>query len=783
MKSLGRKQRQLSQDHAARRRSFAELRHDAGEEGFSLIELVIVLVIIPMIIGAVTIALITSLKSASTIPVKGGYNGSAAQRLAESHDAQITSALAVRDIETATFVETSGGPLCPGSGSQVLGLEWNPGPQQVAVSYVTRPNPAGNPSSSLVRQLCIGGASQSTTTASHALSQSSGAVAVHLTCTTLDANCQSDSQIGTVTSQDVALVQMVVSEASGFRYTVTAAPRQYLGSTAALVASSPPLLLGVGGAKCGPGNEGLTVYGDVAVNSSQAGSIKIGNQGLTAGQVYSQPVSGGGNPVSGSYTQSPTGPPPYATGPPVVDPFSVLPAPSPFGPNTYVYSSTLSQGNDPSDPTHTKLLSGVYILKKGMNGSLTSDPGGVFFYVTGGSVTLAGNATLNLAAMTSGPYAGVLLYQVPGDTSTFSLQGTPSLTALSGVIDVSTAHVQISGNATIASLGLVAAELDCNGNTSGTFGPVPTTTTVGSSVNPSVSGGPVTFTATVTSNGGTPTGSVTFAATPHGSVTPANLCTNVALAAGTATCTTSSLVSSGSPYKITATYSGPLAYQGSTGSLTQNVLSTTSTSVTSSANPSSSGQSIQFTATVSGPGTPTGNVTFTITDKNLVTYSCSGGSNAVALTGGAAICTVPAGQLLSTNSPFNVVAAYGGDASHAPSTATMTQNVNSGTVHVAGLQGTGTVAKNHKSWTAMVTVTVQDGLGNPVAGVAVSGGWNPVVAGPSGCTTAANGQCTFTSGSIATTVPSETWTVTNLSAPGYTYDSVHNNPNNVVVLQ
>ncbi len=643
------------------------------EDGFTLIELVIVLVIIPLIIGAVTIVLITSLKSAATNPNNPNYQQSTAQRLAESHDAQITSALLVRDVQTATSVATtSTSPLCGNSGqSQVLGLHWIVGTTLVNVSYIVKAT--SSPTFELVRQFCSTGSPQSNTNAAHGLG-AQNAVTPTLTCTSLDPNCRSDAQVVSVSSQDVALVQVAVTEASGFTYTISAAPRQYLGSTAGLVNASPPLLIGSGRADCG-GNSGMTVYGDVAVNTGTFPAITIGNKGLTAQQVYTLP--GTGTPVSGSYTQQPPGPPKYTTGPALTDPYSALPAPSPFGANTYVYNSTLTTGND----TATRLKSGIYILKNGMSATdLTSDPGGVFFYVTGGSLTEQGNWTLSLSAMTSGPYAGVLWYQVPTDTTTFSLAGNPSLSAFNGVIDASGATVSLAGNSNINTLGLVADTLTCSGggNALYTFGPTPTKTKITSSSpgNPptSLSGTPVTFTATV--NPAPPAsspGTVTFTATANGSTNPISLCPATAPTAGAATCTTSALVSSGSPYTVTATYSGTLGYQGSSGSVTQDVVGPSATSVTSSPDPSLSGQQVTFTASVSGVGTPTGNVTFTVNDKNgaPVNITCSGGSTTVALSGGSAACVVGPGQLLAGGSTFSVTASYGGDSHNASSSGSL----------------------------------------------------------------------------------------------------------------
>jgi len=131
-----------------------------------------------------------------------------------------------------------------------------------------------------------------------------------------------------------------------------------------------------------------------------------------------------------------------------------------------------------------------------------------------------------------------------------------------------------------------------------------TTTSLVSSLNPSNAGQSVTFTATVTSALGTPTGTVTFndGATALGTV---------ALSSGQAQISTSTLTAG--THSITASYSGSSTYGGSiSATLSQSVNSTTATTtttLTSSLNPSVSGQSVTFTAAVT-PSTATGTATF-----------------------------------------------------------------------------------------------------------------------------------------------------------------------------
>jgi len=133
-----------------------------------------------------------------------------------------------------------------------------------------------------------------------------------------------------------------------------------------------------------------------------------------------------------------------------------------------------------------------------------------------------------------------------------------------------------------------------------------TATTVTADVNPSVTGGTVTLTSTVTviaPGTGTPTGAVTFfdGTTALGS---SSLSSN-----GVATFSTSALTAG--THSLTAQYGGDTNFGGSTsGALSQVVEGTTAT-VLSPLSAASYGTAVTFTATVAGSGgTPTGTVVF-----------------------------------------------------------------------------------------------------------------------------------------------------------------------------
>ena len=155
---------------------------------------------------------------------------------------------------------------------------------------------------------------------------------------------------------------------------------------------------------------------------------------------------------------------------------------------------------------------------------------------------------------------------------------------------------------------------------------IPTTTMLSASPASSTYGESVTFTATVTPQGGsgTPTGTVIF----YNESTALGITT---LASGKATITTSTL--SGALHSITATYGGDSSFGGSSTVISYTVNpAITSTILTSSPNPSTFGQQVTFTATVtpsSGSGTPTGTVTFYDGAASLGTVTLSSGSGSL----------------------------------------------------------------------------------------------------------------------------------------------------------
>ena len=240
----------------------------------------------------------------------------------------------------------------------------------------------------------------------------------------------------------------------------------------------------------------------------------------------------------------------------------------------------------------------------------------------------------------------------------------------------------------------------------------PTTTTLTSSLNPSVYGQTVTFTAAVSAAVRAPTGTVIFydSSTAIGSATLAN---------GSASISISSLA--GGSHSITAAYQGGGAFGTSTSAvLVQVVNGNTTTSLVSSANPSVYGQAVMFTAAVSAAsGTPTGTVIF---------YDSSTAIGSATLANGSASISISSLVVGS----HSITAAYQGSGAFDPSTsAPLNQVVNPATTTTSlqsslnpALVGdpvtyTATVASQYGG-AVTGTVMFQDG-GSTVATVTIAG--------------------------------------------------------------
>jgi Bacterial Ig-like domain (group 3) len=280
--------------------------------------------------------------------------------------------------------------------------------------------------------------------------------------------------------------------------------------------------------------------------------------------------------------------------------------------------------------------------------------------------SVVGQEVVFTADVTAPGYAGT-----PAGTVTFSIDGqnqAPVKVSVVGGVD----EAQLVTSALTLGHHSVTAAYSGDSNVSPSSGSLPTQTvnptnlpstltTLTASLNASVVGQPVTFTAIVTAPGfaGTPTGTVTFTIDGQAQ-TPVAL--SVVGGADLAQFVTSALAVG--QHSVAAAFSGDSSFASDTvASPLVQVVDSRATKVTasSSASPSSVGQPLTFTATVTpsaGEGDPTGSVTFIVDGKVQTPVPLeltSGGARAVIQ-----ISNLSAGE-------HTVSASYSGDATDSPS--------------------------------------------------------------------------------------------------------------------
>jgi hypothetical protein len=309
-------------------------------------------------------------------------------------------------------------------------------------------------------------------------------------------------------------------------------------------------------------------------------------------------------------------------------------------------TTTTNHGNVILDVAgRLNLTTGSDLFSEQADGTLTFDISGA---TTFGTLNMTGGATFSLAGGTAVPvlqggYA-------PAVGTAFDV-----ITGPHGAGTFATITNDFTGQYSNAGFIALIRDKDTTG------------VTVGSSVNPSVSGQSVTFTATVNpgpSGVGNPTGTVTFFDNGTSIGTgPVSTTSGVT----TATLSTSTLALGTHP--ITASYGGDANFKASPVSspaLDQAVTASSSaTTLASSLNPSNYGQSVKLTATIApgagASGNPTGTVTFLDNGTSI-------GTGPVSTTGGVTTATLTTSTLPVGSHPLT--ASYGGDSNYSGSTST-----------------------------------------------------------------------------------------------------------------
>jgi len=243
-------------------------RLSTSEGGFTLVELLIVVVISGIIASALASAFVAGAQTTTV----------ADQRLKESKDAQLASAYFVADAANATYFskDTRKSTLCPdasvtGGGDQNVALfEWSDTGGSKSAYYVKS-------GTEIQRRYCEG----STLVSKVAAVQNLGTTAPEVTCPVPD--------VTSACTSTPAAVQLKVTEASGYSFSLRATPRPG--------ASTPNALRGIA-AYIGGG--GMTLGGSNSNLSVPKGTIQIEGGPDTCNG------SPGPNPGGGFYSSNPS---------------------------------------------------------------------------------------------------------------------------------------------------------------------------------------------------------------------------------------------------------------------------------------------------------------------------------------------------------------------------------------------------------------------------------------------------------------------------------------------
>jgi len=330
-----------------------------SESGFTLVELLIVMVIMPLIIGAIAFAFVEILSQ------QGTFTSS----VSDSADAQTVAATLDQDVRSAVMLTTNTTVQCGSSGTQLLGLEWSvanqqSGTYQTVVSYVEVPSGSTD---SLVRQYCASGVS-STPTSSSTVSSDIPSTQAPPTVSFASSDTNPANPVGGwISTQGVTVVTFAITEpGSGFSYTLVGDPQTSPQTQQSTVSSNA----GCGFATPGTGTYASTLcFVDLSAWNAQSSNPNVtcptGSIGISAAVANTpytmtfcisvQSTTSSGTAITGTTDGSSANPDPAEVG---FDDIAAVSLPTYFNPPT----------------------SGAFL---GNNGFYTGVPGNPAFYTIG----------------------------------------------------------------------------------------------------------------------------------------------------------------------------------------------------------------------------------------------------------------------------------------------------------------------------------------------------------------------------------------------------------------
>ena len=223
--------------------------------------------------------------------------------------------------------------------------------------------------------------------------------------------------------------------------------------------------------------------GEIVVASRNSGAIVVnGNGSVTAYEIDVESSTGtqvsGNGKINGVVDRG-------VSSSEAVDPLAGLAVPTApttqFAATSIAGSSvvtlqpgTYNGGIQISGNAHVTMAPGIYYLNGGgfsVTGNAVVTGTGVFIYNAAQSandtITISGNASVNLSAQTSGIYKGVVLFQARTATAQIYISGNAAL-VVTGTLYAPKAKINVSGNGLLQLVGadseLIAADLIVSGN-------------------------------------------------------------------------------------------------------------------------------------------------------------------------------------------------------------------------------------------------------------------------------------------------------------------------------
>lgn len=473
-----------------------------NDPGFTLIELLVTLTILPLVMGAISVGLISVFSLHSSV----------GNRLSNSADAQMVSADYVKDIQSSEMITTepSSSPQC-GTGTQLLGLQWDGG--KTVVSYsISQTLQSSTTLYSLVRYYCTLGntaSPASTSTVSNNISATQAPPVV--SCSPTATSCSASTEW--IEASEVSSVTFAITEpSSNFSYSLTATPRTWNPASSGVGSGGIPyapltlldpsscsaLRVGQGTLSVNVGNG--TGNGILNIESTCSGSVTVSNGGTLAASSIVTADQGLDTIAPNSHATYPSTE--YYSNQ-FTDPFeSLAPPTAPSGPDETCTSSLTAEANGDKLTTYT-CPSGVYASPPSFSGTdsvivnftgpgsysfeqglsipnnvtvnfssgayifdgetafstgnnVTMTGSNVLFYVGSGSASIGNNNSINLSALSG--YDGITLWDAV-DSGTVTVGDNTDIGinfSLGGGIYMPKASLTTGSNVTLDTTFLIA---------------------------------------------------------------------------------------------------------------------------------------------------------------------------------------------------------------------------------------------------------------------------------------------------------------------------------------